>query len=66
MPKNKKTKQQNISINTGEPIEEKDLDMNPAPVLDPLSGLEDDEKKDDDELDIDDDDIDPFKDKWEE
>ena len=56
-------KRVNISINTGEPIEEKELDLNP-PAPGAADGTEDDE--DDDESSIDDDDIDPFKDKWEE
>jgi hypothetical protein len=57
-------KKQNISINTGEPIEEKELDLNPvAAPSDPLA--DDAEEKEDDDL-LDDDEIDPFKDKWEE
>lgn len=56
-------KKQNISINTGELIEEKELDLNPPTPL-AADGAEDDE--DDDESSIDEDEIDPFKDKWEE
>ena len=62
MPKTK-IKRQNISINTGEPIEEKELDLNPLAILAPDGEEKEDE---DDELGIDDDEIDPFKDKWEE
>jgi hypothetical protein len=58
----KKEKRVNISINTGEPIEEKELDLNPVSVLDDADKEEDDE----DELGIDEDEINPFKDKWEE
>ena len=60
MPKTK-IKKQNISINTGEPIEEKELDLNPVSILDDA-----DKEEDDDDLGIDEDEIDPFKDKWEE
>lgn len=56
----KEAKKQNISVNTGEPIEEKDLELNP---LAPLS--EESAEDDDDELEIDDDVVDPFNDKWE-
>ena len=62
MPKTK-IKRQNISINTGEPIEEKELNLNPLAILAPDTEEKEDE---DDELGIDDDEIDPFKDKWEE
>jgi hypothetical protein len=63
MAKKEKIKKQNISINTGEPIEEKELDLNPLAIL----AQDGEEKEDeDDELGIDDDEIDPFKDKWEE
>jgi hypothetical protein len=56
-------KKQNISINTGEPIEEKELDLNPpAPLA--ADGAEDDED-DDDGLKIDDEELDPYADKWE-
>jgi RNA polymerase-binding transcription factor DksA len=59
----KKIKKQNISINTGEPIEEKELDLNPlAPLA--VDGAEDDED-DDDGLKIDEEELDPFGDKWE-
>ena len=58
-----KNQKANISINTGEPIEEKELDLNPLAILAPDAEEKEDE---DDELGIDDDEIDPFKDKWEE
>ena len=51
----KKEKKQNISVNTGEPIEEIDLDFNAALV----------EDDDDDEAKMDEEDLDPFGDKWE-
>ena len=57
----KKVKKQNVSINTGEPLEEKELDLNPIAVL----AADDDEKEEDDELAIDDEEVDPFGDKWE-
>ncbi|MDE2188558.1 MAG: hypothetical protein KGJ35_02405 [Patescibacteria group bacterium] len=54
----KKTeKKQNISINTEEPIEEKDFEIKPIP--------EEDEDETDDENDLDEDEVDPFGDKWE-
>ena len=56
----KKEKRVNISINTGEPIEEKELDLNPVLVLDDA-----DKDDDDDELGLDEEVIDPFGDKWE-
>jgi hypothetical protein len=58
-----KEKKVNISINTGEPIEEKELDLNQPVSSDPLA--DDAEEKEEDDL-LDDDEIDPFKDKWEE
>ena len=57
----KKEKRVNISINTGEPIEEKELDLNPVSVLDDADKNDDD----DDELGLDEEVIDPFGDKWE-
>ena len=64
MSKKVKDKKQNISINTGEPIiEEKDLDLNPMAILsDDNIGDKDEE---DDDLGIDDDELDPYADKWE-
>jgi hypothetical protein len=56
----KKEKRVNISINTGEPIEEKELDLNPVSVLDDT-----DKDDDDDESGLDEEVIDPFGDKWE-
>ena len=65
MPKTKIKRQSanRRTINTGEPIEEKELDLNPLAILAPDAEEKEDE---DDELGIDDDEIDPFKDKWEE
>lgn len=58
----KKEKKQNISINTGEPIDEKDLDINPLASV----AVDDGEKEeDDDELTLDEEELDPFGDKWE-
>jgi hypothetical protein len=64
MPKTKIKRQSadRRTINTGEPIEEKELDLNPLAILAPDGEEKEDE---DDELGIDDDEIDPFKDKWE-
>jgi RNA polymerase-binding transcription factor DksA len=59
----KKEKRVNISINTGEPIEEKELDLNPTAPL-AVDDAEDGED-DDDELKIDDEELDPYADKWE-
>jgi hypothetical protein len=52
----KEEKKKNISINTGEPIEEKDLEINPPA---------EDGEEEDDELDLDEQVVDPFGDKWE-
>ena len=59
MPKKEKNKKQNISVNTGEPIEEKEIELIPGLAEDP----EDDDKEDD--LGLDDEEVDPFGDKWE-
>ena len=60
MPKT--NKRQNISINTGEPIEEKELDLNPPASLAAGDGEDDEE---DDGLKIDEEELDPYADKWE-
>jgi hypothetical protein len=60
MPKT--NKRQNISINTGEPIEEKELDLNP---LAPLATGDGEDDEEDDELKIDEEELDPYADKWE-
>lgn len=57
MPKKEK-RQKNISINTGEPIEEKDLEINPTT-------LGDDGEDGEDTLEMDTEELDPFGDKWE-
>jgi len=62
----KKAKKQNLSINTGEPIEEKDLELNP--IIAGEERIEDKEDKDpdeDDDLALDEEEVDPFGDKWE-
>ena len=59
MPKKEKNKKQNISINTGEPIEEKEIELIPGLVEDA------EDKEDDDDLALDDEEVDPFGDKWE-
>jgi len=61
MAKKEKIKKQNISINTGEPIEEKELDLNP--VIAPDEGIGD--KEEDDDLALDEEELDPYADKWE-
>ena len=52
----KKEKKQNISINTGEPIEETELELGP---------LSDEEDGEDDGLKLDEEELDPYADKWE-
>lgn len=59
----KKIKKENISVNTGEPIEEKELDLNPVVALPAEDGSVEEDA--DDELDLNEDEIDPFGDKWE-
>ena len=59
----KKIKKQNISVNTGEPIEEKELDLNPVAVVPAEDGGT--EEDGDDELDLSEDELDPYADKWE-
>ena len=54
MPKTK-IKRQNISINTGEPIEEKELDLNPLAILAPDAEEKEDEDDELEELMVDED-----------
>jgi len=60
MPKKEKIKKQNISVNTGEPIEEKEIELIPGLVEDA-----EDKEDDDDDLALDEEEVDPFGDKWE-